>query len=75
MEAAFRRTIKILCFRHPHIPHAVVVMVMALSFHTKDVDGVENTLNIFLFTNLSPLEGSEEALLMRKWGAILRSGP
>ena len=41
MEAACRRTIKILGFRHPHTPHAVVVMVMALAFHTKDVDGVE----------------------------------
>ena len=40
MEAACRRTIKILRFRHPHIPHAVVVMVMALAFHTKDGDEV-----------------------------------
>ena len=75
MEAAFRRTIKILCFRHPHIPHAVVVMVMALSFHTKDVDGVEDTLHIFLFTNLFTLAGSEADLLPRKWGAILGEGP
>ena len=75
IEAACRRTMKILRFRHPHIPHAVVVMVMALSFHTKDVDGVEDTLHIFLFTNLSPLAGSEVDLLTRKWGAILGEGP
>ena len=74
-EAACWRTIKILRFRHPHIPHAVVVMVMALAFHTKDVDRVENTLNIFLFTNLSPLAGSEAALLTRKCRAILGAGP
>ena len=75
MEAAFRSTIKILRFRHLHIPHNFVVMVMALAFHTKDVEGVEDTLNIFLFTNLSPLVGSEAALLTRKWGAILGAGP
>ena len=74
-EAACQRTIKILRFRHPHVPHAVVIMVMALAFHTKDVDGVEDTLNILLFTDLSPLAGSEAALLTQKWGAILGSGP
>ena len=75
MEAACRCTIKILRFCHPHIPHAVVVMVMVLAFHTKDVDRVKDTLNIFLFTNLSPLAGSEVDLLTRKWGAILGVGP
>ena len=75
MEAAFRSTMKILRFLHPHIPHAVVVMVMALAFHTKDVDRVEDTINIFLFTDLSPLAGLEAALLTRKWGAILGEGP
>ena len=75
MEVACRCTIKILRFRHPHIPHAVVVMVSALAFHTKDVDRVEDTLNIFLFTKLSTLAGSEAALLTRKWGAILGVGP
>ena len=75
MEAACRCTIKILRFRHPHIPHAVVVMVVALAFHTQDVDGVEDTLNIFLFTDLSPLAGLEAALLTQKWGAILGAGP
>ena len=57
MEMDCRSTIKILRFRHPHVPHAVVVMVMVLAFHTKDVDGVEDTLNIFLFTDLSTLAG------------------
>ena len=75
IEADFRITIKILRFRHRHIPDAGVVTVMALAFHTKDVDGVEVTLNIFLFTDLSPLAGSEAALLTRKWGAIWGAGP
>ena len=74
MEEACRRTIKILRFRHPHIPHAVVVMVMALAFQTKDVDMVEDILNIFVVTNLSPLAGSEADLLTWKWGVILGAG-
>ena len=74
MEAACRRTAKSLRFRPPHIPHAVTVMVMALAFHTEDLDGVGYTLNIFLFTNLYPLAGLEAALLVRKWEAILGGG-
>ena len=46
-------------------------MVMALGLHTKDVDGMEDTLNIFLFPDLSPSAGSEATLLTRKWDAIL----
>ena len=52
-----------------------MVMVMVLAFHTKDVDRVEDTLNIFLFNKLSTLAGSEVDLLTRKWGAILGVGP
>ena len=66
MEAACQRTIKILRFRHLHIPNALVVMVIVLAFHTKDVDGVEDMLNIFLFNDLSPLAGLEADLLTRK---------
>ena len=47
----------------PHIPHTVVVMVMALEFHTKYTDGVGDSLNIFLFPNLSILAGSKSALI------------
>ena len=46
-------------------------MVLVLDFHTKDPDRVGDTLNIFLFTDLSPLAGLEAALLTRKWDAIL----
>ena len=49
-------------------------MVMAPDFHTKDPDGVLGALKIFLFPNLSPLAGSEAALLTRKWDAILEGG-
>ena len=49
-------------------------MVMALAFHTKDPDRVGDTLNIFLFPDLSPSAGSEAALLTRKWDVILGGG-
>ena len=49
-------------------------MVMALAFHTEDPYGVGDVLNIFLFPDLSPLTGSEAALLTHKWDSILGSG-
>ena len=49
-------------------------MVTALAFHTKDPDGVEDTLNIFLFPELSPSAGSKAALLTQKWDAIMGDG-
>ena len=57
MEAVCRRTEDGLRFRPPHIPHTATVMVTALNFHTKYPDRVEDTLNIFLFPDLSPLAG------------------
>ena len=74
MEAACWSTAESLRSCHPHIPHVVAVMVTGLAFHTKDPDRVEDTLNIFLCPDLSPLAGSEAALLTRKWGAILGGG-
>ena len=71
MEAACQSTAKILLFHPPYTPHAVTVMVMALTFHTKDPDGVEDTINIFLFPDLSPSAGLEAAFLTQKWDAIL----
>ena len=50
-------------------------MVMALAFHTKDLDRAEDALNIFLFPDLSPSVESEAALLMQKWEAILGGVP
>ena len=71
METACRRTADSLRFRLRHTPHAVTVMVMALTFHTEEPDGVGDALNIFLFPNLSSSPGLEAALLTWKWDAIL----
>ena len=74
MEAACQSTADGLRFRPPRIPHAIVVMVIVLAFHTKDPDGVGDALNIFLLPDLSPLAGSEAALLTQEWDAILGGG-
>ena len=73
MEAACWRTADSLRFHLLRIPHAVAVMLMALTFHTKDPYGVGDALNIFFFPNLSPSAGLEAALLTRKWDAILEA--
>ena len=62
MESACRLTADSRRFRLPCIPHAIAVMVIALTFHTEDPYGVGDALNIFLFPDLSPLAGSEAAL-------------
>ena len=71
IEAACCHTAESLRFCPLYIPHTATVMVMALAFHTKDPDRVEDTLNIFLFPDLSPSARSEAALLTRKWDVIL----
>ena len=47
---------------------------MDTAFHTEDPGRVGRALNIFLFTNLSPLAGSEAARLTRNWDMILGGG-
>ena len=71
MEVTLRSTADSLRFRLMRIPHAIAVVAMALTFHTKDPYGVGYALNILFFTNLSPLVGSEAALLTWKWDVIL----
>ena len=54
MEVACWRTADSLRFHPLHIPHAVAVMVMALNFHTEDLDGLGYALNI-LFPRPLPI--------------------
>ena len=56
------------------IHHSVTVIVLDFAFHTEDPDAVGNAISIFLFLELSPLAGSEAALLARRWDAVLRWG-
>ena len=55
MEAALRSTADSLRFRLLRIPHAIAVVVMALTFHTKDPYGVGYALNI-IFPRPLPLD-------------------
>ena len=74
METTFRRNTNDLCLCPHCIPQAIVVMVMALAFHTKYPDGVGGALNIFLFLDLSLSAGSEAALMTIKWDSMLGGG-
>ena len=58
MEPACLLTAKGLRSRAPCIPYYVVVMVLALAFHTKYPEGVGDGVSIFLFPDLPPLVGS-----------------
>ena len=71
MEAACQRTSEHLRLRYLQISHAVEVLVLVLAFYSKDPDGMGHAINTFLFPELSPLEGSETALLAHIWDAIL----
>ena len=75
MEAACRCTADSLHFRPPRTLYAIAVMVMEITFHTKDPDRVEDALNIFLFPDFSPSAGLEAVLHTRKWDAILGAAP
>lgn len=58
-------------FRVPRISHSAMVMVLDLAFYDKDLDGVVDAVNIFLFLDLYPSAGLEAALLARPWDAVL----
>ena len=63
MEAACRRTAYSIRFRPLHIPHAITLMGMVLTFHTKDPNRVGDAINLFVFPDLSLSTGSKDKLL------------
>ena len=71
MESAFQAAAKSMCFHYPHITHSVAAMVLALDFYTKDPNGVEDAINVFLLSDLYPFSGSEAAFLNRCWDVVL----
>ena len=62
-------------YKAPCIYCEVVVLILNLAFRTEYSDGVGETLNIFLFSNLSlSLSASSEvALVERRWEMVLDS--
>ena len=67
MEAACNRTADSLRFRPPHIPHAVAVMVMEPTFHTKDPEKVGNAMNIFCLPTSPPWQGRRRRSSLGSW--------
>ena len=49
----------------------VAGLILSLAFHTEDPDGVEDTVNIFLFPDLSLSAISKAALVVRRWDTTL----
>ena len=74
MKAACRRTAEHLRFRSPSISHSVAILVLGLSFYSENPDIVCDTINVFMFTDLSLSAGLEAALLVWRWYAILGGG-
>ena len=65
IESSFRKMSVILRFRAPYIHHYDTVMVIYLSFNTKDPGRVGDAVNIFLFLDISPSEGLGAAFIER----------
>ena len=52
MESTCCYTTKLMRFRAPHPPHYIVVIVLALALYTEETDGVGDSLNVLIFTDL-----------------------
>ena len=65
MELELHQVIESLFFRGFIIPHSSAVMVLALDFYPKYPDRVGDAVKIFLFLEISPLEGLESSLFVR----------
>ena len=50
-----------------HIPHELTFLVLGLRFYTEDLDKVSDTVNIFLFNNLSLELGFEASMVVKQW--------
>ena len=55
----------------PRVTHAVAVLLLGLHFHTEDPDCANNTVNIFIFPDLSLSTISEASMVTRIWDTAL----
>ena len=46
-------------------------LIIIPSFHTKDLDGVGDTVNIFMFLEISLYAGSEATMLAMRWDTTI----
>ena len=49
----------------------MAVLLLGLHFHTEDPDCVNDTVNIFVFPDLSLSAGSEASIVTRRWDTAL----
>ena len=49
----------------------VAVLLLGLSFHTEDPNGVSDTMNIFMFSDLSLIVGTEAVMVVGRWDTAL----
>ena len=57
------------------ISHIVAGILLSLALYIEDPDRVRDTVNIFLFTDLSLSAISEATLVSRRWGTAPDSSP
>ena len=70
-EMACRESARALRCKAPRVTHAVAVLLLGIHFHTEDPDCVNDTVNIFMFPDLSLSAGSEASMVTRIWDTAL----
>ena len=68
---ACRESARALRCKAPRVTHTVEVLLLGLHFHTEDPDCVNDTVNIFMFPELSLSAGSEASMVTRRWDTAL----
>ena len=66
-----RESARALRCKAPQVTHAVAVLLLEHHFHTEDPDCVNDTFNIFMFSDLSLSAGSEASMVTRRWDTAL----
>ena len=68
---ACRESARALRYKAPRVTHAVAFLLLGLHSYTEDPDCVNDTVNIFMFTDLSLSSGSEASMVTRRWDTAL----
>ena len=70
-KMACRERARALRCKAPLVTHAVAFLLLGIHFHTEDPDCVNDTVNIFMFPELSLSAGSEASMVTRRWDTAL----
>ena len=65
-EIACRESAQALRCKAPRVTHALAVLFLGLHFHTEDLDCINDTVNIFIFSYLSLSAGSEASMVTQR---------